>query len=52
MLFVGFYVVFLDGNEEVMGIIKLIGVIIMFFNEVFEMFVYLEGEGDRMLEYW
>lgn len=49
---VGSHVVLLDGEEEAMGIIKLIGVKIMPFNEVPETFAYLEGEGDRSLEYW
>ncbi|MBC2192346.1 ASCH domain-containing protein [Listeria sp. FSL L7-0229] len=49
---VGSHVVLLDGEEEAMGIIKLIGVTIMPFNEVPETFAYLEGEGDRTLEYW
>ncbi|MBC2183940.1 ASCH domain-containing protein [Listeria sp. FSL L7-0233] len=49
---VGSHVVLLDGEEEAMGIIKLIGVMIMPFNEVPETFAYLEGEGDRTLEYW
>lgn len=49
---VGSYVVILDGEEEAMGIIKLVDVTIMPFNEVSERFAYLEGEGDRTLEYW
>ncbi|EAE6208129.1 ASCH domain-containing protein [Listeria innocua] len=49
---VGSHVVLLDGEEEAMGIIRLIGVKIMPFNEVPETFAYLEGEGDRSLEYW
>lgn len=49
---VGSHVVLLDGEEEAMGIIKLVGVTIMPFNEVPETFAYLEGEGDRTLDYW
>lgn len=49
---VGSHVVLLDGEEEAMGIIKLISVTIMPFNEVPKTFAYLEGEGDRKLEYW
>ncbi|EOW1565231.1 ASCH domain-containing protein [Listeria monocytogenes] len=49
---VGSHVVLLDGEEEAIGIIKLINVTIMPFNEVPKTFAYLEGEGDRTLEYW
>lgn len=49
---VGSHVVILDGEEEAMGIIKLVDVTIMPFNEVPETFAYLEGEGDRSLAYW
>ncbi|MBC1806517.1 ASCH domain-containing protein [Listeria sp. FSL L7-0993] len=49
---VGSHVVLLNGEEEAMGIIKLVGVTIMPFNEVPETFAYLEGEGDRTLDYW
>ncbi|MBK3914769.1 ASCH domain-containing protein [Listeria ivanovii] len=49
---VGSYVVILDGEEEAMGIIKLVDVTIMPFNEVPERFAYLEGEGNRTLVYW
>ncbi|WP_221770238.1 ASCH domain-containing protein [Listeria ivanovii] len=49
---VGSYVIILDGEEEAMGIIKLVDVMIMPFNEVPERFAYVEGEGDRTLVYW
>lgn len=52
MPFAGAYSVVLDGQAEAQAIIKTISVEVLPFNEVTEEFAYLEGEGDRSLEYW
>lgn len=50
--YAGAYSVVLDGQGEARAIIKTISVEVIPFNEVAEEFAYLEGEGDRSLEYW
>lgn len=50
--YAGAYSVVLDGQGEARAIIKTISVEVIPFNEVAEGFAYLEGEGDRSLEYW
>ena len=46
------YSVILDSKDEAVCIIKTTRVYIIPFNRVSEQHAYLEGEGDRTLEYW
>lgn len=49
---VGDYSVILDSRDEAVVIIRTVKVEVMPFNQVPASFAYLEGEGDRSLEYW
>lgn len=46
------YSVILDSKDEAVCIIKTTRVYVIPFNQVSEQHAYLEGEGDRTLEYW
>ena len=48
----GDYSVILDSDEQAVCIIRTTKVYIAAFDQVSERHAYLEGEGDRSLEYW
>ena len=49
---VGEYSVILDSRGEAKAIIRTVKVEVLPFNQVPASFAYLEGEGDRSLDYW
>ncbi len=50
--YVGLYNVILNGKDEAVAVIETTDVEVIPFDEVTEEHAYLEGEGDRSLEYW
>ncbi|MEI3607393.1 ASCH domain-containing protein [Pseudogracilibacillus sp. SE30717A] len=48
----GLFNIILNGNEEAVAIIETTDIEIIPFNKVTEEHAYLEGEGDRSLDYW
>lgn len=50
--YVGLYNVLLDGSGQAVAVIKTTSVEVMPFDEVSEEQAFLEGEGDRSLNYW
>ncbi|MBO1004573.1 ASCH domain-containing protein [Pseudogracilibacillus auburnensis] len=50
--YVGLHNILLDGNEEAVAIVETTFVEIIPFNEVTKEHAFLEGEGDRSLDYW
>ncbi|MGB6179059.1 MAG: ASCH domain-containing protein [Carnobacterium sp.] len=48
----GSYSVILDGNNQAIGVVQLLKVFIVPFDEVSEELAYEEGEGDRTLTGW
>lgn len=50
--YVGEYNVILDGNGTAVAILETTSVDVVPFDEVTEEHAYLEGEGDRTLQYW
>lgn len=50
--YVGEHNVILDGNGTAVAILETTSVEVVPFNEVTEEQAYLEGEGDRTLQYW
>lgn len=49
---IGLYNVILDGEGRAVAIVETTSVEVVPFDEVTEEHAYLEGEGDRTLEYW
>ncbi|RDW17291.1 ASCH domain-containing protein [Oceanobacillus chungangensis] len=50
--YVGLHNIILDGQGEAVAILETISVEVVPFDEVTEEHAYLEGEGDRTLNYW